>query len=137
MRKIKFRMWDPDKKVFTDCIDPFTFDIKITLESIEDSLISQFTGLLDKNGKEVYEGDIVKGVYWGNFGESEDVIFEVSFFEGMFCYRKESYTIDGVQKYSLISLSEFNWEYGFKEPWCHLEVMGNIYENPEVLEQTV
>lgn len=62
MRKIKFRMWDLNTKKFKECIDHFTFDIKISLESIEEGLVSQYTGLKDKNDKEIYEGDIVSSI---------------------------------------------------------------------------
>ncbi len=77
--------------------------------SSKDVILMQFTGLKDKNGKEIYEGDIVKAPY-NDLCEYH----EVSYNSG--CY------FVGVE-----ILSSFHEE--------DLEVIGNIYENPELLEE--
>ena len=65
----------------------------------------QFTGLTDKNGKEIYEGDIVR---------YRDGIYKVDWFEnGFYLFR------DVRAKFDI-------W-------WVDTEVVGNIYENPELL----
>jgi len=73
--------------------------------------LMQFTGLKDKNGKEIYEGDIVKSEAWS------PSTYEVGFREGAFCFYRED------------SLYANNPEYLFK-----FEIIGNIYENPELIK---
>jgi len=105
----------------------------------------QFTGLLDKNGKEIYEGDIVKTLmqYTGlkdkngteifceditsnNQGTSKEVIREVIFNEKNGTY--ESVRIKGNSKFPKnMSL--------FKSYQGNYEVIGNIYSNPELLNK--
>ena len=79
---------------------------------VEPETVGQFTGLTDKNGKKIFEGDIVEvnhDTYPGARGE-------VFFRNGSFMLKKIS---------DVLSL------YGFL-PWC--EVIGNIHDNPELLE---
>jgi len=61
-REIKFRAWDKDKKIMVGDID---IDYTITMNGYIQELqkyyiLLQYTGLKDKNGKEIYEGDIIK-----------------------------------------------------------------------------
>lgn len=78
----------------------------------------QFTGLTDKNGKEIYEGDICKIQMW--FGEIWSYCnFPIIFREGCFGY--ELY--EGTGTYQLMSLDG------------NEEVTGNIHANPELLER--
>jgi len=75
--------------------------------------IMQYTGLKDKNGKEIYEGDIVKA----NWGQGE-LIAEIMFEDGAF-----------VLGMGMIAIG--TWQ--VKITIC-IEVIGNIYQNPELLE---
>lgn len=130
-RDIKFRIYDTDEKEMfyqedIDYIDFFTGIVFIReedgydylIDSRSDGKLMQYTGLKDKNGKEIYEGDILSiKIYSG-----DKVIVEgktvVEFKDGCFG------VIWGHDK-AFLSLNSF-----FK---AKFEVIGNIYEKPELL----
>jgi len=122
MREIKFRAWDKEKK---EMFEHGLFYLSTQKDFVEGFLcqindgewvdykgkltLMQYTGLKDKNGKEIYEGDIVNNYEYN---------YEVIFFNGSF----------GLE----ISKDEL------KSPLCfynNIEVIGNIYENPELLKE--
>lgn len=83
---------------------------------VQKDTIGQFTGLKDKKGKEIYEGDICRYVC----GKSE-WIAEVVFYHGMFTFPvKEE------------PLGRYRYIHNILEH--ELEVIGNIYDNPELLD---
>jgi uncharacterized phage protein (TIGR01671 family) len=109
MRPIKFRAWDGMEM----------WDVE-TMEELHDpsNQVMQFTGLLGKNGKEIYEGDVVR---W-----------------------KANYRMQGKEGVSQvvwrhtgldIEASDFGYEGENIIGWEDLEVIGNIYENPELLKK--
>ena len=80
--------------------------------SVDPKTVGQYTGLKDRNGKEIYESDIVKGAHRSN--EEWAQLQKVTYFNGCFMFG--------------------NWnaqEYFNKH--THIEVIGNIYDNPELL----
>lgn len=118
----KFRAWDKiDKELYL--VDEINFN-RGEFESIGDGItflrgadeveLMQSTGLFDKNGKEVFEGDIL----FGNAGEDFWEVVEFDTEEGKWIRRDIWYN-------SKLDLSENN-EF--------MEIIGNIYEDPELLE---
>ena len=83
----------------------------------KDTVVMQFTGLHDKNGKPIYEGDILQIDDPGDKSR-----FNVVFHRGAF---KKKYTVEG--ETFLADLDD-----GMLEEWW--VIIGNIYENPELLE---
>lgn len=102
MRKFKFRAWDTKLKSFIY----FKLGDYCAFVKCGQYVVNQFSGLLDKNGKDIYEGDIIGGEgFWGT------VIFE----EGMFLVSN-----------SKIEGSRFELNDYFRD---HFEIIGNIFEN--------
>lgn len=99
-----------------DCWEDIAEEIGY-LEVIPET-VGQCTGLKDKNGKLIFEGDVVKDKDSGLFGK---VVFATSAdgFDGMTGFMVDDID-DGLQNYN-----------GF---WHLVEVIGNIYDNPDLLE---
>ena len=119
MREIKFRAWDTLAKKwprdFTDVVDPAGKGGNVTLLRHADHIeLMQFTGLKDKDGKEIYVGDIV--VFSGRSERSAP--YEVKFEGAQF----KAVRPEKMNQCGLIDT----------EQW--LEVIGNIYENHELLK---
>ncbi len=126
-RQIKFRAWAEDwdthkMQMFYDvqcAYDTISCEGEVTphdqwdnFSSVlndEDAIVMQFTGLLDKNGKEIYEGDIVEYRYTPP---------EV----------KPSYSVFAVE------WQEWNPSWSVNNEPDAYEVIGNIYEHPELLK---
>jgi uncharacterized phage protein (TIGR01671 family) len=125
MREIKFRAWDTKTKHMShEQINPFDGDYLIEFEHInldrssKDLIWMQYIGLKDKNGKEIYEGDIVNNVTYTFNG----VVF---FDNGSFWVRECLSHVDE----GLYDDREKETRWSINLDW---EVVGNIYETPEL-----
>lgn len=93
---------------------------------VDPATVGQFTGLFDKNGKEVYEGDIVSHP-WKDpiFG---DLVETGQFVHSTICFNNGAFVVN----YRL--QGEYIYLQDFVRLKC-LEVVGNIHDNPELLEK--
>ena len=105
MREIKFRAWDElnGNMIYQYSLSMPNYEI---LERYE--VVMQYTGLKDKNGKEIYEGDMVS---------LDDIVCPITFEDG--CFMMITNRQQGKSVVAQDRLKRF-------------EVIGNIYENPEL-----
>ena len=102
---------------------------------VDPETVCQFTGLTDKNGKKIYEGDIVRlcryAFEWEDPASWEFETGVIAFEDGCFVIN-EIYSCDGYNELSCV-YNEIYFDDGYDEQ-AIFEVIGNIYENPELLE---
>lgn len=116
MREIKFRAWDNiNAKMIYEHAEKESFTYFGSSEILQRfNIVMQFTGLIDKNGKEIYEGDIVATLD----NHENPALYQIK-------WRHDVYMIAG---------------YGGNGEWLYLEelegceIIGNIYETPELLK---
>ena len=118
MREIKFRAWDKGLKVMNKqymwggrYLIEHGQDLGCVLGNTDRFEIMQYTGLKDKNGKEIYEGDIVRTALYG-LRDCEVVFMKAGFY----------LLLDTGIGTNLYPMSDVG-----------MEIIGNIYETPELL----
>jgi uncharacterized phage protein (TIGR01671 family) len=136
MREIKFRAWDKINEIMC-LVNSIELDVAqvylgapvVGMISMEDVALLQYTGLLDKQGKEIYEGDIVRFEYYDEMIVNDNDVQKYS----------EDAQITKVQSRGVIK-GDFEECQLWLIDWAMdsdyiFEIIGNIYENPEYLNQ--
>lgn len=128
--KQKFRAWDTtNKEMFKDTfaitesgqvvvVDQSSVFVSPDYVFVDNLVIMQSTGLFDKSGKEIYEGDVVRQVQTQPTTENEIITGVVTMLEGTWLIMNDN---EQLARYLWSEMDEN-------------EIIGNIYENPELLE---
>ena len=136
MREIKFRgkQTKPIESIwhYGDLIhskDNKTYIQNITCMEVDKETVGQFTGLRDKNGVEIYEGDILKIPEWLK-EDNQDVCI---------CIYNQENTVSDIIGFGLYIKDGYSGKYKIlvqSDEWDEFEVIGNIYDNPELLKES-
>jgi len=124
MREFNFRVWDSFNQTMKYCEDDtwidylskFFIEYDNLIEGENNPILMQYTGLKDKFGKDIYEGDIVKQEIWVSVGKYSPSI-------GIVKYKSTEFTSECIG----------DWTGSNAKLNGNAEVIGNIYENPEIL----
>ncbi|OHB69958.1 MAG: hypothetical protein A2W17_06720 [Planctomycetes bacterium RBG_16_41_13] len=129
-REIKFRFYDPFNKVmqycsmeYKDYLSKFFIEYCNALEGENNPVLMQYTGLLDKNGKEIYEGDKCRCRMNGIETHVEEVETEVIYdlTVGAFCHKVIS------------KGSDYKWFGLNSKNLLSCEIIGNIYQTNQIV----
>lgn len=124
LKDFKFRAYEAGKRISKrdlalNLLEHFHYDSEVPYLDEDTRQIELFTGLYDKNGKEIYEGDILKAT--NSYEGKELEIIGVVEYESRGGFY---HLVDGKKNYSKLL-------FGFNS----LEIIGNIHENAELLKE--
>ena len=143
MREFKFRLWSIEEKqfiapnileVFNESGDltPFKYiktgKLNPLYMPVENYIIQQYTGLTDSKGNHIYEGDIIKEHHFEDWGDK--IGYE---YIGIVVYKEYSDDIL-YAGYKTIPAKNQNTKFRGNAIQSDCEVIGNIFENPELLK---
>lgn len=129
----KYRAWHKELKMMFEVLAIDLFNKAVTVKfdkehyriySFDDIILMQSTGLKDKNGVEIFESDIVKSCRLVN-GHIYEYVGQVKFVD--FSWN----IVDKVDTYDPF----YNYTDGYPDEIWEIEVIGNIYKNPDLLER--
>lgn len=146
MREIKFRAWDKKEKKMqrVDRIYFYSTHLEVyTSESLEQPykntsiVFMQYTGLKDKNGTEIFEGDLIR---------AGQMIYQIAWYgmDGrLMPFTTEPINSNQYMASSGVPIRNWNWLDGGEGIYYHdikksvnIEVIGSIYENPELIRNS-
>jgi len=129
MREIKFRAWSKEHDFIGKVYEiDFRYGlVKLETEKetthtfgISNVELMQYTGLKDKSGKEIYEGDVVTTIHTDHAPHIGEVYFQPT-------------RLNWSVKHGSLTNQDM---FVYSRPDCSIEVIGNIYETPELLNPT-
>jgi len=129
MNKILYRVWDKKCNVMRPVVrlegDPGTGEMYGVLvgaknEHLKEVVLMQYIGLNDKNGKEIYEGDVLA---------LDNERFKVRWSQQLAAFMVEPLTSEARQRGELKYVNDL---FAFTEKTTEFEVVGNIYENADL-----
>jgi uncharacterized phage protein (TIGR01671 family) len=127
MKEIKFRVWNGKKKEWEKYVEAYSPNfLKVCVSTNKGGVwldreseamsIQQFTGLKDKNGREIFEDDIINYHPFNHVG-----------------YENKKTKVPAITSYHWFEELEQMMEWS--DNLCEVEVIGNIHETPEKLEK--
>ena len=151
MKEIKFRAWLKDEDIpegymITPAHNMFVnffgemairnWEGKINMYESDQYILMQYTGLKDKNGKEIYDGDILCVYFDTDYSIQEKMFVKWDkYSDGEYVSCLECWTILDIKNLgNTTPLSEVNAGSTYGHSDFQVEVIGNIYENSELLE---
>jgi len=131
-RKIKFRVWDSDQQIMDYPEDTPKYvltglgELRRYNDIVDNKhyIIQQLTGMVDRNGKKIYEGDIVEYIEGVELGDKSKYVCVVKYDEEIMCF--------GYAKNPNGDCLNYPWEGIVSAP----TVIGNVFENEELLNET-
>ena len=95
--------------------------------------VGQYTGLTDKRGKKIFEGDILRESAKNGWEKKNFVGFEVFWHDNDSCDRHIGWQMNRLHFYGSLSGADI-YPIAFRPEWTRrMEVIGNIYDNPELM----
>jgi len=119
-REIKFRIWSPKINTMLGWDDVKWMMSELLLTETETNIPMQFTGMKDKNGREIYEGDII-------YGTPNMLKMVVVWYDSFWCIKYLDCGTEHIAIYGDDSVST--------RIDSEVEAIGNIYENPELYQE--